>query len=812
MSAAAARFLFILVLVLNVVLWSNSRYNQAIVTKSIHHRETSLVRRISAELLQHGEISSSKECYPMTIPQQDQCSHVEQHCPPSTTFLSIDYLHFYFCSDHVLRPLLFTSLVLWLIFLFSTLGISASDFFTPNLASIAQLLGLDENVAGVTFLAFGNGSPDLFSTLSAMRAGSGSLAIGELLGAASFIVSCVVGSMCIIKPFRVHKGPFLRDVGFFTVAVGVVLYILHDGELQMVESGLLVGMYVLYAAIVVVGSWWEKKQERKRQREALVRNEYGADMPVFPPYSDEPSTSTRAESDTLDVEAPTATRARAISSPVPPPPSLHIDLPQRPRSRSPSPSPRLSQLPHFSLVGALEFRDVVASLKHQAARKSLDIFESPVTPYAGGHYHRDRTQSARTARSEPHSLHTSWYRDEESNGNLAANLRLGRRTSRPSSVVSPISQEEESRIQRRDEGEGYFGRPSRDEDTMAASMPSIYRTPASPSETETEEEIFIPPSKRQRAWGAIKHVLHTLFPTLHHFRQQSILGKIASVFAAPAVMLLTVTLPVVVIRYDSSYQTAEKLLKDHDAQLVEFEEEGVERVLIAEEEVQENLHELSFNKWLTAVQCVLGPLFCAGVLFKTNKHEGWIMLGTGVAGLITGTLVLIFATNGLHPTAKMARCSMGFLVAIVWIMAIADEVVHVLQTFGHIFGLSDAIIGLTIFAVGNSLADLVANMSVAVFAPIMGFSACFGGPMLNILLGIGLSGSWIVHQTQKPYHVSLSTTLLVSAIGLLILLGATLIFVPMNDYYLTRRWGILLIASYVVIMTINVIVEVMGID
>ena len=36
------------------------------------------------------------------------------------------------------------------------------------------------------------------------------------------------------------------------------------------------------------------------------------------------------------------------------------------------------------------------------------------------------------------------------------------------------------------------------------------------------------------------------------------------------------------------------------------------------------------------------------------------------------------------------------------------------QTFGFIFGLSDAIIGLTIFAVGNSLADLVANTSVAV--------------------------------------------------------------------------------------------------
>ena len=36
------------------------------------------------------------------------------------------------------------------------------------------------------------------------------------------------------------------------------------------------------------------------------------------------------------------------------------------------------------------------------------------------------------------------------------------------------------------------------------------------------------------------------------------------------------------------------------------------------------------------------------------------------------------------------------------------------KTFGLIFGLSDAIIGITIFAMGNSLADLVANMSVAV--------------------------------------------------------------------------------------------------
>src|SRR5882762_7504875 len=179
--------------------------------------------------------------------------------------MSVEYLSLYFCATPPLRPAVFVGLLIWLLFLFSTLGISASDFFTPNLATLAQLLGLDENVAGVTFLAFGNGSPDVFSTFSAMRANSGSLAIGELLGAATFIVSCVVGSMCIIKPFKVHRAPFLRDVGFFAVAVTLMLLTLWDGKIDQLEAGALVVMYVVYVMVVVFTSWWDRRQERKRQ-------------------------------------------------------------------------------------------------------------------------------------------------------------------------------------------------------------------------------------------------------------------------------------------------------------------------------------------------------------------------------------------------------------------------------------------------------------------------------------------------------------------------------------------------------------------
>lgn len=205
------------------------------------------------------------------------------------TFLDIGYLESYFCADTTARPLLFVGYAVWLVFLFSTLGISASDFFCPNLGTIAHLLGLDENVAGVTFLAFGNGSPDMFATFSAMRSNSGGLAIGELLGAAAFITSCVVGSMCIIKPFKVSRGPFLRDVGFFTVAVSLLLIVLWDSKLEAWEAAAMIVLYAVYVTAVVIGSWWRRREEKRRRYEALMRAEYAEEEHYHDeePYVDE---------------------------------------------------------------------------------------------------------------------------------------------------------------------------------------------------------------------------------------------------------------------------------------------------------------------------------------------------------------------------------------------------------------------------------------------------------------------------------------------------------------------------------------------
>jgi sodium/potassium/calcium exchanger 6 len=82
------------------------------------------------------------------------------------------------------------------------------------------------------------------------------------------------------------------------------------------------------------------------------------------------------------------------------------------------------------------------------------------------------------------------------------------------------------------------------------------------------------------------------------------------------VFLLTITLPVVVRPFDSLGSRHEKAPSVVHT-LSTIDENDVERTLIAEEEVLAEMHELQFNKWLVAVQCAFGPLFCAAVFFST---------------------------------------------------------------------------------------------------------------------------------------------------------------------------------------------------
>ena len=77
---------------------------------------------------------------------------------------------------------------------------------------------LSQNIAGVTILAFGNGSPDIFSALAAVNQSRPELVLGALFGAGVFVTTAVAGAVCLSTPFTLMSRPFLRDVIFYMAA------------------------------------------------------------------------------------------------------------------------------------------------------------------------------------------------------------------------------------------------------------------------------------------------------------------------------------------------------------------------------------------------------------------------------------------------------------------------------------------------------------------------------------------------------------------------------------------------------------------
>lgn len=121
----------------------------------------------------------------------------------------------------------------------------------------------------------------------------------------------------------------------------------------------------------------------------------------------------------------------------------------------------------------------------------------------------------------------------------------------------------------------------------------------------------------------------------------------------------------------------------------------------------------------------------------------------------------------------------------------------------------------------SSLGDLVADITIARLGyPVMAFSACIGGPMLNILLGIGLGGLYMtikeageadVPAIHRPFEIEVGSTLLVSCVALLVTLVGLLVAVPLNSWRMDRRIGIGLLTLWVIATTINLVMEVTGV-
>lgn len=198
--------------------------------------------------------------------QDDICEFVKEHCELESY---IQYLELYYCTfaEEGLEAVWFVVFVIWLAFLLALLGDTADLFFCDTLTSLKDITGVPANVAGVTFLALGNGAPDVFAAIAAItseNADQSDIGLAGLIGAGLFVTLTVFGIVAIVAPNTVHKAPFIRDVLCFMGATGLLVAFFFHGEVRIYEAVMFLVVYFLYVSVVVVVEMCYRRPSRLR--------------------------------------------------------------------------------------------------------------------------------------------------------------------------------------------------------------------------------------------------------------------------------------------------------------------------------------------------------------------------------------------------------------------------------------------------------------------------------------------------------------------------------------------------------------------
>jgi cation:H+ antiporter len=106
--------------------------------------------------------------------------------------------------------------------------IKGADFLVDGASSIARRFNISDLAIGLTVVAFGTSTPELFVNIVAGAKGTTDIAIGNVLGSNIANVFLILGISAIIYPLAVSKGTVWREIPFSLLAAVVLAFLAND--------------------------------------------------------------------------------------------------------------------------------------------------------------------------------------------------------------------------------------------------------------------------------------------------------------------------------------------------------------------------------------------------------------------------------------------------------------------------------------------------------------------------------------------------------------------------------------------------------
>ena len=132
--------------------------------------------------------------------------------------------------------------------------IKGADLLVNGASAIARRYHVSDLVIGLTVVAFGTSTPELFVNIAASLEGSPEIAIGNILGSNIANILLILGVSAIIRPLIVTKGTVWKEIPFSLLAAVVVALMANDrlisnqtaSGLTRADGGVLLCFFIVF--------------------------------------------------------------------------------------------------------------------------------------------------------------------------------------------------------------------------------------------------------------------------------------------------------------------------------------------------------------------------------------------------------------------------------------------------------------------------------------------------------------------------------------------------------------------------------------
>lgn len=614
----------------------------------------------------------------------------------------------------------------------------------------------------------------MFSSITSFSTGVDVLiGIGALLGASVFVTTIVVGSVSLLSPSHVDRAIFTRDISFHFISVTSIALISIIGRVKWYGGPCLFCLYLLYVSVVVSGVGISKKI-------SSTLSERGLQQAFWHPSTKKRTKASQAPTPSVGASKINNHSTNKLSSKKKPPHEANFGykfLILNEDTTTKEEAKGVDEDEHeitINLSGGLmvpEFEhDIIEdyfSLPKDATPQKVghESLKPKFTPFDGMEVVSGRKPKISNKNNSSFvSNYFGWFIGQGSNG-----ITNGSDYKRVigedgvggggGGVTGSVTDGDEDDI-------------DDDEDTSDDLESSMYVPNVDGS---LNKPLLLSPARRnknrkgrQGANMALASLYYQQWQVRRRLKKHLLTAewwsypwhsKIFAIIESPIVLLRDVTIPTI------------------DPEL--------------------------WFKPYAVLQPLLSPMLLLFIFGDLNSHVGF--LPSSVLSFILGVPLAIFVYLTTHYSYPMKGSVYGttwvllaFSMCIAWIYLLAGELVACLSAIGDISGLPPAVLGLTVLAWGNSVGDLFANIAVAKQGlGEMAMAGCYGGPVFNLLIGLGVSFSYVCSLSYpNDFEVAFDISTKISLGFLFFILPSTYAIIFYSDFHITPMLGYYLLSVY----------------